>query len=90
MTDLPPCWDDCDPHDGSTPADLGCTSCDLQQPTPLRWVPLPGDSCDECGGDVEAFTTAWQPGDRPWVWDEDIVRCVGCGATGRVRAEERE
>lgn len=42
------------------------------------------DQCDNCGNDVEVLTDA---GDE-YVYDGDEVRCVECGLTGWMSADE--
>lgn len=43
-----------------------------------QWRYYP-DSCNDCGNDLEVFTESEQEG---FVFDEEEVRCVECGATG--------
>ena len=39
------------------------------------------DACHECGDDLEVFTESEQEG---FVFDNDLIRCVECGATGII------
>jgi hypothetical protein len=51
--------------------------------TKHKWIPW-SDECPECGtGDNEVYTIA-----DDGAYDGDAVKCVGCGQTGYVSADD--
>lgn len=45
-----------------------------------EWRDYP-DECRDCGDDLEVLTESEQEG---FVFDNDLIRCVACGATGII------